>query len=177
MSSSYEKVLNFCLYSDADYAADKQDRKSVSGSLVYLNGLLVTWNCSKQDNVTLSTMESEFVAAARSVQELLGCVELASELKLATQLPSLLYMDNQAAISQIESEASSNKSKHVDIKYKFIKDYQQKNLIKTELVSTTDMKADILTKALSAPTFRNLCGLIGLASGARTHQSGGVLEM
>jgi hypothetical protein len=126
--SSQETTLNFCVYSDADYAADKQDRKSVSGSLVYLNGLLVTWNCNKQDNVTLSTMESEFVAAAKAVQELLGCVELASELKLTTNLPSLLFMDNQAAISQVESEASSNKSKHVDIKHKFIKDYYQKEL-------------------------------------------------
>jgi hypothetical protein len=67
-------------------------------------------------------MESELIAAARGAQELLGCHELLQEIGSASQQPLLLYMDNQAAISQITSEASSQCSKHIDIKYKFLKD-------------------------------------------------------
>jgi hypothetical protein len=172
-----DKDSSFEVFSDADYAADREDRKSVSGSMVYLNGLLITWSCMKQDNVTLSTMESEFVAAGCAVQSLLGCTELSSELGQPIKLPSILLMDNQAAISQIKAEASSNKSKHVDIKHKFIKDYYQKGLISPTYVSTMNMKADILTKAMPAPTFRRLRDLIGLAPVAGIHQSGGVLEV
>ncbi len=105
-------------YSDADFASDRKDRKSVSGCLVMLNGILVTWVCIKQSNVSLSTMESEFVAASRAVQDLLGCLELTREINCKLKLPAVLLMDNQAAISEVESEASSQKSKHVDIKYK-----------------------------------------------------------
>ena len=83
-------------------------------------------------------------------------------------------MDNQAAISQVESEASSYKSKHVDIKYKFIKDYYRKGSIKTSYLPTQEMRADLLTKSLASPTFRRLRTLIGLRS--TEDQSGGVLE-
>ena len=53
--------FKFTAYSDADFAADREDRKSISAVLVFLNGILVTWIVSKQANVSLSTMESEFV--------------------------------------------------------------------------------------------------------------------
>jgi hypothetical protein len=167
--------LQFEVFSDADYAADTEDRKSISASVVYLNGLLIAWMCSKQDNVTLSTMESEFVAGARSVQLLLGCIELAKEIGESPRMPSYLNMDNQAAISQVESEASSSKTKHVDIKHKFIKDYYRKGIIKTRYVPTTDMIADLQTKALGTVVFQRLRAMIGLANSSSPH-SGGVLE-
>ena len=74
-----DRNLKFVAYSDADFAADLEDRKSISASMIFVNGLLMTWVVSKQANVTLSTMESEFVAAARAVQELLGLLELVRE--------------------------------------------------------------------------------------------------
>jgi hypothetical protein len=61
-------------------------------------------------------MESEFIAAARGVQEVLGCHELLQEIGSTTILHIPLYVDNQAAIAQITSEASSQRSKHIDIK-------------------------------------------------------------
>lgn len=89
----------------------------------------------------------------------------------------MLYIDNQAAISQVESEASSSKSKHVHIKHKFLKkEYYRKGAIKPVNVPTADMKADILTKATSTPTFRLLREMIGLKTDMRVTQSGGVLE-
>ena len=107
-------------------------------------------------------MESEFVAAARAAQEIVGCIELLHEVGCCVKLPTLLNMDNQAAIAQVESEASSYKSKHVDIKHKFIKDLYRKKIIQPAYVSTVEMKADLLTKAMSASTFKNLRAMIGL---------------
>jgi hypothetical protein len=172
------KDLQFSAYSDADFAADVADRKSVSAILVYLNGMLITWVCSKQDNLSLSTMESEFVAAARAAQEIMGCIELAHEIGCVVDSPALLCMDNQAAIAQVESEASSYKSKHVDIKHKFIKDLYRKKIIKPTYVPAVDMKADLLTKAMPAPTFKNLRAMIGLEPFVApiSARRGGVLE-
>ena len=121
-----DRTLAFQAYSEADFAADCDDRKSVSAIVVFVNGLLVTWTVSKQSNVSISTKESEFVAAARAVQEVLGCLELVREIKWPTKLPAILGMDNQAAISQVQSEASSYKAKHIDIKQKMIKDFYKK---------------------------------------------------
>ena len=92
--------------------------------------------------------------------------------------PALLCMDNQAAIAQVESEASSYKSKHVDIKHKFIKDLYRKKIIKPTYVPTVDMKADLLTKAMPAPTFKNLRAMIGieLFVAPISSRRGGVLE-
>ena len=157
-----DRALAFKAYSDADFTADREDRKSISASMVFVNGLLVTWVVSKQANVSLSTMKREFIAAARAVQELLGLLELVREVRCSVKLPAQLCMDNQAAISQVQSEASSYKAKHVDINHKMIKDVYKKGIIMPIYVPTNEMKANLLTKALSTPTFRNLCAMIGL---------------
>jgi hypothetical protein len=116
-------ALALSAYTDADFATKESDRKSISAATIHLNGILIHWYCTKQNSVSLSTMESEFIAAARGAQELLGCHELLQELGSASQQPMLLYMDNQAAIAQVTSEASSHRSKHIDIKYQFLKDH------------------------------------------------------
>ena len=178
MKKDPDTKLNFLTYSDADFAADTSDRKSISAAIVYLNGLIVTWMVSKQDNVSLSTMESEFVAAARAIQETLGCLELAREINCELDLPIRLCMDNQAAIAQIESEASSNKSKHIDIKHKFVKDLFHKGIIKPIYVTTHEMKADLLTKAMPFPIFDKLRSIVGLSVlKPQSTYRGGVLEV
>ena len=67
-----EKVFTLESCSDADFAADKGDRKSLTGNMVLFNGMPVSWSAKKQGGVSLSTMEAEFVAASESARELLG---------------------------------------------------------------------------------------------------------
>jgi hypothetical protein len=124
-------------------------------------------------------MESEFAAFARGVQDLLGCYELLQEVGCSTAQPMPVYKDNQGAIAQIQSEASSQRSKHIDIKYKFLKHLYYNNRIIPIHVPTKSMLADLKTKAFPTPNFHRLCSMIGLvnltemASGTRR---GGVLE-
>jgi hypothetical protein len=82
--------------------------------------------------------------------------------RYTTVLPIPLYVDNQAGIAQITSEASSQRSKHIDIIYKFLKDLYYKRKITPIHVPTKSMIADLLTKAFPTPDFRRLCALIGL---------------
>uniref|UniRef100_A0AAV1U6F0 RNase H type-1 domain-containing protein n=1 Tax=Peronospora matthiolae TaxID=2874970 RepID=A0AAV1U6F0_9STRA len=83
-------------FSDADFAADKTDRKSMTGGIVMLNGMAVSWGAWKQGGVSLSTMEAEFVA-----RELLGLREMLCEVGVEPALPMQLWVDNQAVITQI----------------------------------------------------------------------------
>jgi hypothetical protein len=88
-------------------------------------------------------------------------------------------MDNQAAIAQIQSEASSQRSKHIDIKYKFLKDLYYKKRLTPIHVPTKSMIADLMTKPFPTPDFRRLCSLIGLVHLNETTcdtRRGGVLE-
>ena len=107
-------------WSDADFAADKVDRKSVNGYVLTMDGAVVLWLCQKQSGVSLSTMEAEFISASKAGRELLGVRELLVELNLRVYEPMPMYMDNQAAIKQLEAEKSTSSAKHVDIRFKFI---------------------------------------------------------
>ncbi|CAI5729482.1 unnamed protein product [Peronospora destructor] len=89
-------------FTDADFAGDRKDRKSVSAAVIMFNGATVGWHCKKQSAVAVSTAEAEFVAAAAGGQEALGLKELFSELGLQVETPIVLAMDNQAVMKQIE---------------------------------------------------------------------------
>ena len=168
----------FEVYTDADWAGENTDRKSVNAALTYMNGMLVSWQCNKQSLVSLSTMESEFISASRGVQEAMGCYHMVKELGQPIALPIQLRMDNQAGIATIMNEASSSKTKHVDIKHKFVKELYRLKLVMPSYVTTTNMKADILTKIMPAPTFVRLRAMIGI-NAPGDHEGkirGGVLD-
>ena len=93
-------------WSDSDYAADKADRKSVTGGVLAMDGAIVQWVCKKQTGVSLSTMEAEFASASHVGRELLGLRELMREIKYQVEAPMSMLMDNQAAIIQLEAEGS-----------------------------------------------------------------------
>ncbi len=150
----------------------------MNAALTFMNGMLISWHCNKQSLVALSTMESEFVSAARGIQEAMGCYNLVKESERTVKLPILLRMDNQAVIDTIMNEASSSKTKHVDIKHKFIKDLYRRKIVLPSYVTTTNMKADILTKIMCGPNFVRLRSLISI-NAPGNHEGkirGGVLD-
>ncbi|CAI5730849.1 unnamed protein product [Peronospora farinosa] len=155
-------VLQVVGYSDADFAADKCDRKSVTGGLITVDNIPVSWMCKKQGGVSLSTMEAEFTAASLMARELLGVRELLQELNLKLEEPMPLRVDNQAALKQLDGERASAKAKHIDVRIKFVGCFTKRGIIKPEYRETGSMPADILTKALAAPRLDELRQVIGL---------------
>ncbi|KAG3151551.1 hypothetical protein PI124_g9112 [Phytophthora idaei] len=89
-------------WSDADFAANKGDRKSVTGGVVTVDGSIVQWICKKQTGAALSTMEAEFTSASHVGRELPGMRQLVRELGFRVVEPLPMKMDNQAAIKQLE---------------------------------------------------------------------------
>ncbi|GMF52339.1 unnamed protein product [Phytophthora fragariaefolia] len=147
-------------YSDADFAGDRVDCKSVSGGVLMVCGMMVGWICKKQSSVALSTMEAELVAASQVTAEMLGIVKLLGEIGLKVKMPYKLHVDNQAVIKQIEGEDTSGRAKHIDVRFKFIKDLSSNKGLEVSYCESKLMRADILTKTLLAPRLEELRVLV-----------------
>lgn len=141
-------------FSDADWAGDKSDRKSVSGSVVFFAGNLVSWQSKKQSCVSLSTAEAEYVAAASTAQDLINLRGIAQDFGINER--TSLRMDNQGAISMVNSYENSKRGKHIEMKEHFIKDIARKKIIEVQYVSSKENLADIMTKALARDRFIEL---------------------
>jgi hypothetical protein len=153
----YPKGSTFDLigYSDADWAGCKIDRKSTSGTCQFLGRSLVSWASKKQNYVALSTTEPEYIAAGHYCAQLLWMRQTLRDYgyKL-TKLP--LLCDNESAIRMADNPVEHSRTKHIAIRYHFLRDHQQKGDIEIAYVSTKEQLADIFTKPLDEKTFTKL---------------------
>uniref|UniRef100_A0AAV1TE09 Polyprotein n=1 Tax=Peronospora matthiolae TaxID=2874970 RepID=A0AAV1TE09_9STRA len=124
--------------------------------------MAISWSAKKQGGVSLSTMEAEFVAASEIARELLGVREMLIEIGMAPELPMLMHVDNQAAIRQLEGEASSLKAKHIDVRVKFACDFARRGIVRAQYVRSELMLADLLTKALDPHKLATMRTLVHL---------------
>ena len=111
--------------SDADWASDAIDRKSISSYLFFFQGSLVSWSAVKQKAIALSSTEAEYYAMAHAFKEALWLCSFLSLLKLPVPHPFPILSDNQAACSLSNSLVISACSKHIDICHHFIHDHVQ----------------------------------------------------
>lgn len=142
-------------YTDADYAADVDTRKSTSGCLILLSGGPIMWKTNKQGTVATSTTEAEFIAACLCAKETLWAKQLLVELG-EKETPTDLYIDNQGAIRVILNNQVHPKTKHIDIKYMFLRDIVKSKQINPLYVTSEHQLADILTKQSPRGTFIKL---------------------
>lgn len=164
LSANNSSAAELVGYSDADWAECRTDRKSNSGFIFKFNNGTISWACRKQSCVTLSSTEAEFVALCEASQEAVWLRRLLSDLDEMQLQSTIIFEDNQSCIKQLQTEKFSNRTKHVDTKYHFIKDLNNKDL-KFIYCSTEEMVADILTKPLQRVRTEKLrlsCGLIDL---------------
>ncbi|CAG4933546.1 unnamed protein product [Colias eurytheme] len=108
-------------YSDSDFASDIDTRKSTTGYLFMMNGGPITWSSQKQKTVALSTTEAEFVAASECAKEILWLQQLLSDLGESYDCITL-NVDNQSAIRLINNPVYHKRTKHIDVKYNFIRE-------------------------------------------------------
>lgn len=144
-------------YSDADYGENRIDRKSNSGFIFKLNGAIISWSCKKQQLVSLSSTESEFIALCEAVKEASYIKNILFELNRIQSEPIVLYEDNQSTIRMLKNEIISQRTKHIDIKYHFVKDAITNDKIDIQYCPTETMLADIMTKALPNNIFNKHC--------------------
>jgi hypothetical protein len=133
----YPKGSTFDLirYSDADYARCKIDRKSTSGTCQFLERSLVSWASKKQTLVALSTTEAEYIATGHCCAQLLWMRQTLRYYGYNLSKVPLLC-DNESAIRMVDNPVEHSRTKHIDIRYHFLRDHQQRGDIKIAYVST-----------------------------------------
>jgi hypothetical protein len=153
----YPKGSTFDLigYSDVDYAGCKIDRKSTSGTCQFLGRFLVSWASKKQNSVALSTTKAEYIVAGHCCAQLLWMRQTLRDYGYKLSKVPLLC-DNESAIRMADNPIEHNRTKHIDIRYHFLRDHQQKGDIEIAYVSTHNQLADIFTKPLDEKTFSKL---------------------
>ncbi|GJS76094.1 retrovirus-related pol polyprotein from transposon TNT 1-94 [Tanacetum coccineum] len=142
-------------YSDADHAGCKDDCKSTSGGLQFLGGKLVSWSSKKQDCTAMSTAEAEYVSLSACCAQVIW---------MRTQLLDygykynriLMYCDSKSAIAISCNPVQHSKTKHIDIRYHFIKEHVEKGTVEIYFVGTEYQLADLFTKALPKERFEYL---------------------
>ena len=143
-------------YCDADWAGDTSDRKSTSGYVFNLAGSPISWRSQKQSCIALSTAEAEYVALSLAAQETVWLRRLMEELNQDVTNPTIIFDDSQSATALAKNPQFHRKTKHIDIRYHFIRDQVEKGFVTIKYCASADMLADILTKGLQRLTHDKL---------------------
>jgi hypothetical protein len=153
----YRKGSHFELlgYSDANYTGCKVDRKSTSGTCQFLGWSLVSWSSKKQNSISLSTTEAEYVATVSCCAQLLWMRQNFKDYGYTMNHISLLC-DNESAIKIAYNPCEHSRIKHIDIRYHFLRDHAIKGDIVISHVRTNHQLADIFTKPLDEKRFCEL---------------------
>jgi hypothetical protein len=158
---SSSSVLSLCGYSDADFAGCLLERKSTFGTSQFLGTSLVSWSSRKQSSVSLSTTEAEYVASASCCSQLLWMMATLRDFDLDFHHVPLLC-DSTSAISVAKNLVLHSRTKHIDVRFHFLRDHYEKGDIELRYIDTTRQLADILTKPLDQKTFVHLPGELGV---------------
>lgn len=139
-------------FTDADWANCLKTRKSRSSYIFIFNGGPVSWSSQRQSIVTASTTGSEYIALSEGVKEALWLKRFLKELKINDQ-PVNIRVDNQSAIKIAENSEYHKRTKYIDWRFHFVRDFVEKNVIRVEYVNFKNQLADILTKPLPYTQF------------------------
>jgi len=151
-------------FTDSDYAGDLDDRRSTSGHVFMMGSGVISWASKKQQVVTLSTTEAEFVAAATSACQAIWLRRILEELQFYQHEPTVIHCDNSSTIKLSRNPVLHGRSKHIDVRYHFLRNLVTEKIIDLVYCRSEDQVADILTKSLKLKAFEKLRGLLGVCS-------------
>lgn len=153
ISFRWEKSPKLIGYSDADYANDVETRRSTTGYCIMYGGGPIAWRCQRQDIVTLSTTEAEYVSGCELVKELLPMREMFIELGQLSDEPTIVRIDNLSAVRIAKNDGGQQRTKHIDVREKWLNEQHEKKKIAVEHIPGTEQAADMLTKPLLKTKF------------------------
>jgi len=146
-------------YCDSDYAADKGSRRSTSGVVFTFGGNTISWKSNLQKVVALSSTEAEYMALTDAAKEAIWLKGLVNELGF-TQKTVNIHCDSQSAIALAKNAVYHERTKHIDVKYHFIRDLVNNGEVQVLKIDTEDNPADIFTKVLRVSKFQDALELL-----------------
>jgi hypothetical protein len=123
---------------------------------------MISWFSRKQTCVALSTVEAEYIAACSTCSEAVWLRKLLAGLFDLELEETCIFCDNQSCIKLTENPVFHDKSKHIEIKYHYIRDMVQKGAVKLQYVATEEQIVDVLTKPLSRVKFEYFRDKLGV---------------
>ncbi|KAI0995187.1 hypothetical protein K3495_g12995 [Podosphaera aphanis] len=161
----------FAVYTDADWAADKSDRKSISRGVCLYYGGPISWSSKKQTSVATSSAEAEYISQAMYTKQGQWIAQLLRDLRMPqvvieNGITVQMYGDNQGALALVKNPQLHERSKHIDIFYHFIRDLAEKRRLVIDYIPTDEMAADGMTKPLQRIAFERFKGQLGLVDGS-----------
>lgn len=148
-------------YVDADYAGDRDKRRSMTGYIFTMGRCAVSWKATLQSTVALSTTEAEYMAAAEGIKEAIWLNGLVAEIS-SGQKTVVIYCDSQSAIHLTKDQMHHERTKHIDVRYHFIRDVIAQEQVIVKKIATAVNPADMLTKPLAVAKFTTFVDLVGL---------------
>jgi hypothetical protein len=138
-------------YTDATWANVPKTSRSLSGYVFFLNQAAVSWKCSVQKVVSLSTAEAEYISLCEAVREAVYLRNLMQEMGLPQAKPTIVYEDNQPCIHLSWNPTTSNRLKHIAMRFNFVREKLEAGVVDVQYCPTADNVADALTKILPKP--------------------------
>ena len=163
----YSKVANYRLtgYSDSDWCEDIDDRKSTSVYVFFMGNTTFSWLSKKQLIVALSTCEAEYVAASWCVCHAIWLRNLLSKMELKQPGATVIQVDNRSTMELAKNPVNHERSKHIDVRFHFIREHVKKGSVELVHVASQDQVADIFTKPLPKVLFEKYKKMIGMMDG------------
>lgn len=158
-------------FSDSDWAGDKEDSKSTSGYAIFLGSGLISWYSGKQECVSGSTAEAEYVAASECSNELIWFIRLLKSIGHDLSVAHL-HCDNDPAISFAKNRRQGRRTRHIDVRYHVVRQYLQDGFFTISYVPSKKNRADIFTKTLDRNSHHNQTQGLGLLPISRMDYKG-----
>ena len=140
-------------FSDADWAGDLDTRRSTSGYVFQIQGNTVSWCSKRQQSVSKSSTEAEYIALSGACQEAIWLRSLLADIGIEQKGSTTIMEDNQGAIELAKNPKFHKRTKHIDVSFHFIREQVNLKAITVKYCPTEDMLADIMTKGLAKPAF------------------------
>ena len=141
--------------SNSDFASDKETRISIFGYIIYFCGIPIAWRSKGMKSVVHPTTEAEYMALPEVVKEFKLIVQLMQTMNVEVELPITVHVDNVGAIWLSNNRTTSDRTKHIDIRTSFVREYQEDGKTIIKFVKSEDNEADIFTKNTTNSIFQN----------------------
>jgi hypothetical protein len=153
-------------FADSNWGSTADDRHSICGYVFTLDGGAVSWSSKKQSVIALSSTEAEYIALTHASKEAIWLRSLLASIYGPSVLssPSTIHSDNKSAIELVKNNSYHSRTKHIDIRFHYIREIYEAGSIAISHRGTDDMPADMFTKPLARPKLEKFSKLVGLDS-------------
>lgn len=140
-------------FSDSDWGTNSEDRKSTTGVVFNFGSGVITWMSKKHEIVALSSTEAEYIALCAAGCQGIWLKQVLVDCGIKHEKPITIKCDNKACIAIAKNPVHHGRTKHIDIKYHFIRDLVSKDVVRLEYCASADQLADIMTKSVDLQKF------------------------